>query len=215
MSMRYIISTVLFALLLLNACSGSSSQVGFSYNSENSDKSLKTSSVYSHSKEKIVNHSSGKTQISRLNYDVNISNNKTEHSSIGPILNKLSAREAINSYRFTKGLSPLRLDQKLENAARLHSIDMSNKDKVFHVNQDGKDPWDRVVAIGYTPEMATENLGGGQNDFKTLLKLWKASEQHNMNLILPDATDMGIALVHDKKTKLKTFWTLIIAKRKK
>ncbi|MGH1349508.1 MAG: CAP domain-containing protein [Methyloligellaceae bacterium] len=215
MSMRYILSSGFFALLILNGCGGSSSQVGFSYGPDGADKNLKTSTIYSDSGRRTFSSTQQSTRLASLDHNVKVSKKVAPLNSIGPILNKLSARNAINSYRSSKGLRPLKLNRKLDNAAYLHSIDMSSKDKVFHVSTDGSDPWDRVVARGYTPEMATENIGAGQSDFKSLLKLWQASEQHNINLILPDATDMGIALVHDKKTKLKTFWTLIIAKRKK
>jgi uncharacterized protein YkwD len=39
---------------------------------------------------------------------------------------------------------------------------------------------------------------------------WKESPGHNKNLLLPDATNMGIALVQDPRTEFKSFWTLVI-----
>jgi len=42
------------------------------------------------------------------------------------------------------------------------------------------------------------------------MKGWKDSPGHNKNLLLKDATEMGIALVQDEKTEFKTFWTLVI-----
>ncbi len=213
--MRYILTPLFFALSLLGGCGGPCSQVGFSYGPSQVDKSLNTSTIYSNSREVRQKKKVRSTKLAALKHNVDISKKVTGSNSIGPILNKLSARDAINSYRKSLGLPPLKLDQKLGNAAYLHSINMSRKDQVFHVDSDGSGPWDRVVARGYTLEMTTENLGAGQKNFKTLLELWRASSEHNTNLILPDATDMGIALVHDKNTKLKTFWTLIIAKRKR
>jgi uncharacterized protein YkwD len=39
---------------------------------------------------------------------------------------------------------------------------------------------------------------------------WKESPGHNKNLLLGDATHMGIALVQDPRTEFKSFWTLVI-----
>ncbi len=132
---------------------------------------------------------------------------------IGPILNKISARNAINAYRLKHGLRPLWSDKKLDTVARAHSNDMAKQDKISHTGSDGSDPWDRIERSGYKIEMATENLGTGVKDFQKLFKLWKASKVHNSNLLVPDATHMGIALVHNQQTKLKAFWTLVIAKK--
>jgi uncharacterized protein YkwD len=43
-----------------------------------------------------------------------------------------------------------------------------------------------------------------------VFKGWQDSPGHNKNLLLTDATEMGIALVQDPKTEFKTFWTLVI-----
>ncbi|HEY7645576.1 MAG TPA: CAP domain-containing protein, partial [Hyphomicrobiales bacterium] len=40
---------------------------------------------------------------------------------------------------------------------------------------------------------------------------WQNSPDHNANLLLPDAQEMGIAMVHDSKTQFKTFWTLVLS----
>jgi len=42
------------------------------------------------------------------------------------------------------------------------------------------------------------------------MKGWQNSPGHNKNLLLTDASDMGIALVQDNKTEFKTFWTLVV-----
>jgi len=59
--------------------------------------------------------------------------------------------------------------------------------------------------------LAAENVGTGQISFKEVLRGWEESPGHNKNLLLSDATHMGIALVQDPKTEFKSFWTLVIA----
>ena len=63
---------------------------------------------------------------------------------------------------------------------------------------------------GYKARLAAENVGTGQIDFDEVLRGWKESPGHNKNLLLPDAQNMGLALVQDPKTEFKSFWTLVI-----
>ena len=120
------------------------------------------------------------------------------------------ARDLINQYRRDKGLKPLQLNAELTAAAKAHSRDLAQWDRISHFGSDGSNPWDRVKRTGYHARLAAENVGTGQVDFQEVLRGWKESPGHNKNLLLPDATHMGIALVQDPKTEFKSFWTLVI-----
>lgn len=121
------------------------------------------------------------------------------------------ARELINKYRKDKGLKPLKLNAELTAAAKSHSRDLAKWDRISHYGSDGSNPWDRVKRTGYKARLAAENVGTGQIDFQEVLRGWETSPGHNKNLLLADATDMGIALVQDPKTEFKSFWTLVVA----
>ncbi|MEO8652298.1 MAG: CAP domain-containing protein [Hyphomicrobiaceae bacterium] len=129
------------------------------------------------------------------------------------ILNPEVAREAINRYRKSKGLKPLKLDAELTTAARAHSNDLAKWDRISHYGSDGSNPWDRVKRAGYNAKLAAENVGTGQASFDEVLKGWQDSPGHNKNLLQAEAQHMGIALVQDPKTEFKTFWTLVIGSR--
>lgn len=120
------------------------------------------------------------------------------------------ARELVNAYRKTKGLKPLKLNVALTEAAKAHSRDLAKWDRISHFGSDGSNPWDRVKRVGYNAKLAAENVGTGQVTIDEVMKGWQASPGHNKNLLLPDAQEMGIALVQDPKTEFKTFWTLVI-----
>lgn len=120
------------------------------------------------------------------------------------------ARDLINQYRRDKGLKPLNLNAELTAAAKSHSRDLAKWDRISHYGSDGSNPWDRVKRTGYHARLAAENVGTGQVDFQEVLRGWKESAGHNKNLLLSDATHMGIALVQDPKTEFKSFWTLVI-----
>lgn len=120
------------------------------------------------------------------------------------------ARKLINDYRKSKGLKPLTLSAELTAAAKAHSRDLAKWDRISHYGSDGSNPWDRVKRSGYHARLAAENVGTGQVSFKEVLRGWEESPGHNKNLLLPDAQNMGIALVQDPKTEFKSFWTLVI-----
>lgn len=122
------------------------------------------------------------------------------------------ARSEINRYRASHGLAALMLDANLTAAAQRHSGDLSAHDKISHRGSDGTNPWDRVRGTGYKAKLAAENVGVGQQSFGEVLQGWKDSPGHNKNLLLPDATQMGIALVVNPASRNQTFWTLVMGK---
>ncbi|HWK39224.1 MAG TPA: CAP domain-containing protein [Hyphomicrobium sp.] len=125
-------------------------------------------------------------------------------------LDSEKARDIINQYRKDKGLKPLKLDAELTEAAKAHSRDLAKWDRISHYGSDGSNPWDRVKRTGFKARLAAENVGTGQVDFLEVMRGWKESPGHNKNLLLGDATHMGIALVQDPRTEFKSFWTLVI-----
>lgn len=126
------------------------------------------------------------------------------------LLNPEVARDLINGYRKQNGLKPLQINAALTAAAKAHSRDLAKWDRISHFGSDGSNPWDRVKRSGYNARLAAENVGTGQVSFEEVLKGWKDSPGHNKNLLLSDAEQMGIALVHEPKTEFKTFWTLVL-----
>lgn len=126
-------------------------------------------------------------------------------------LNSDMARDVINAYRKKYGLKPLKLNAELTEAAKAHSSDLAKWDRISHYGSDGSNPWDRVKRTGYRARLTAENVGTGQVNFNEVMKGWEESPGHNKNLLTPDATSMGIALVQDPHTEFKSFWTLVIA----
>jgi uncharacterized protein YkwD len=122
-----------------------------------------------------------------------------------------AAQTLINSYRAQKGLKPLRLNTKLYDAALKHSQDLAKSDRISHYGSDGSDSWDRVMKTGYHARVTAENVGTGQASVGEVFRGWQNSRDHNANLLLPDAEEMGIAMVHNPKTQFKTFWTLVLS----
>jgi len=121
-----------------------------------------------------------------------------------------TARRMINGYRAAHGLKPLQLEAKLTKAAKRHAQDLAHHDRISHQGSDGSDPWARARQTGYGPRLAAENVGAGQRSFTEVLQGWKDSPGHNRNLLLNDATHMGIALATSPNSRYQTFWTLVL-----
>jgi uncharacterized protein YkwD len=120
------------------------------------------------------------------------------------------ALSIVNRYRQENGLGPLELHPKLKQAASAHAQDLADHDRISHFGSDGSDPWERVQRAGFEPKVAAENVGTGQLTFGELFREWKRSPDHNSNLLLPDATHMGVAVVRNPDTQFKTFWSLVL-----
>lgn len=127
------------------------------------------------------------------------------------MLDAQMARDVINGYRKKHGLKALKLSPELTEAAKAHSRDLAKWDRISHYGSDGSNPWDRVKRTGYRARLTAENVGTGQVDFNEVMRGWEASPGHNKNLLMGDATHMGVALVQDPKTEFKSFWTLVLA----
>lgn len=123
-------------------------------------------------------------------------------------LSKKQALRMINKYRASKNLKPLTLNSKLSVAARMHAKDLAKHDRISHFGYDGSDPWQRIKKTGYKAAVAAENVGTGQISLQEVFVGWQKSPGHNANLLLSDATQMGIALVKAPNTEYKTFWVL-------
>ncbi len=125
-----------------------------------------------------------------------------------PKLDQETARTTINAYRAHHGLRPLVIEARLTRAAELHAHDLAAHDRISHSGTDGSDPWQRLRRTGYNPRVVAENVGAGQTSLAEVIKGWQESPGHDANLLLADATEMGIALVYDPNTRYRTFWTL-------
>ena len=123
----------------------------------------------------------------------------------------VAAQKLVNAYRAQKGLKPLKLNTKLSEAARKHSEDLAKSDRISHYGSDGSDAWERVRKVGYGARMTAENVGTGQQSVDEVFVGWQKSRDHNANLLLRDADEMGVAMVYNPKSQFKTFWTMVVA----
>ena len=64
---------------------------------------------------------------------------------------------------------------------------------------------------GYKASYAAENVGAGYDSLESAIKRWQASPGHNKNLLIPEITEMGIAVAYAPESRYKTYWALVMA----
>lgn len=112
-----------------------------------------------------------------------------------------------NQEREKLGLEPLVLNEELNQAALTKAQDMFNEQYWAHVSPDGKEPWDFIKGAGYVYKYAGENLARDFDNSGEMVVAWMNSPTHRENIINPNFTQMGLAVVNGK---LKGFNTTLV-----
>jgi uncharacterized protein YkwD len=123
------------------------------------------------------------------------------------------ALQLVNAYRRSKGLKPLTFDNSLAMAAAALAADMAKYNRVSHTGPNGAGLAKRLKDAGYDFGLAAENIGAGRDSLPEMINTWKNDPSQSRNMLLPDATQMGIGYKYRPDTSYKTYWTLVIAAR--
>ena len=124
-----------------------------------------------------------------------------------------TALELVNAQRATgcrcgsetlPAVPPLRLNDQLATAARLHSADQAAQNRMQHRGSDGSQVGTRVTRAGYAWRSVGENVAWNYPTVEAVIGGWFASEGHCRNLMNARFTDMGIA--EDNR-----YWTQVFA----
>jgi uncharacterized protein YkwD len=120
-----------------------------------------------------------------------------------------AAASMISGYRQNNGLPAVTLDSELMKLAEAQSRAMATSDKLDH-NVAGSFR-DRLRKSGYPAKTGAENIGAGYHTLAEAFSGWRDSPPHRANMLLKNATRMGIAAVYAPNSKYKVFWSLILA----
>jgi len=134
----------------------------------------------------------------------------------GPIATKLvlastasdeaQAATLISSYRAANGLSPVIADPTLARAAEVQARAVASVGALSH-----GDFASRMASLGIKGE-AAENLSAGRNSVAAAIAGWKASPDHNENLLLARVRRIGIARIDTPGVGYHEYWVLVLAR---
>jgi hypothetical protein len=112
----------------------------------------------------------------------------------------------ISNFRAQHGEGKVTLDAKLNRVAQAQADAMAAKDVLEH---DVLGPFNsRVASAG--AGRAAENIAYGYDSFAKTLDQWINSSGHRKNLLMHDASKVGIAHAQSPKTH-RTYWAMVIA----
>jgi uncharacterized protein YkwD len=100
----------------------------------------------------------------------------------------------VNQERSKSNLSPLVVDQSLQDLARSHSQDMLARGYFSHYTPEGKSPFDRMNAAGIQYLYAGENLAFSANVQLAMQGLMQ-SPGHRANILSPNFKKVGIGVI--------------------
>lgn len=100
-----------------------------------------------------------------------------------------------NQSRAQAGLDPLKLNDKLSQAAQLKAHDMLAKQYWAHVSPTGVQPWQWIDNTGYSYQAAGENLAKDFHTASAVESAWLASPEHRANVLKAAYREVGFAVV--------------------
>jgi uncharacterized protein YkwD len=88
--------------------------------------------------------------------------------------------------------APVVMNAVLRCSARLHSLDMFERQYFGHTNPDGLDPFERMAAAGFHGAGAGENIAVGQTSPEQVMRSWMDSDGHCANVMRPKFALLGV-----------------------
>jgi uncharacterized protein YkwD len=120
-----------------------------------------------------------------------------------------TAAAMISGYRKNNGLGAVTVDPTLMRLAAEQARAMASRNKLDH--NVGRGFTDRIRGSGYDAKTAAENIGAGYHTLAEAFSGWRGSPSHRANMLLRDASQIGIASAYAPESKYKVFWALILA----
>ena len=107
--------------------------------------------------------------------------------------------ELTNAARAKAGLSALRANAKLTEAAQLHADQMARSGRLAHEWSGARypKPEDRLAAAGYQWSAYAENIAMGQRNAAEAMDSWMHSSGHKANILHKTATEIGVGIARD------------------
>ena len=114
----------------------------------------------------------------------------------------------INSFRAQNGLGPVSVDPALIETARYQAVAMASRDVLSH--EVAGDFTTRMNNAGFVYANATENVGAGHTSVADAINAWIRSPHHRENMLMKDATRIGMVKADAPQSRYRTYWALDI-----
>ena len=106
--------------------------------------------------------------------------------------------DLINAKRIANGLSALKIDDELQNIARIKAKDMVNNNYFSHNSPTYGSPFDMMKSFGISYKTAGENIAGNSSN-SSAVNAWMNSPGHKANILNSSFNYTGIGIVSSPK----------------
>ena len=139
----------------------------------------------------------------RLVYPNSTGNLGTSDTGNNTTTSQLTADEQevfdlINAKRIANGLSALKIDDELQNVARIKAQDMVNNNYFSHTSPTYGSPFDMIKSFGISYKTAGENIAGNSSN-SAAVNAWMNSSGHKANILNNNYNYTGIGVVSSPK----------------
>jgi uncharacterized protein YkwD len=116
------------------------------------------------------------------------------------------ALDLLNKFRASQGLGPVTIDANLIEVAKFQAVAMASRDALTH--EVSGDFTSRINAAGFTNSSAIENVGASHATAADAIASWIKSPYHRENMLMKDATRMGMAKADAPNSRYGNYWSL-------
>ena len=116
------------------------------------------------------------------------------------------ALDLLNKFRASQGLGPVTIDPTLIEVAKFQAVAMASRDALTH--EVSGDFMTRINAAGFTNSSAIENVGASHATAADAIASWIKSPYHRENMLMKDATRMGMAKADAPNSRYGNYWSL-------
>lgn len=115
----------------------------------------------------------------------------------------------INAHRGASGAGPLSLQGQLGAAAKQHSRTMASQSAMVHT----PNLQAYLLSFGYPAVSWAENIAAGYGTAQQVFTAWKGSAGHNVNMLNPTFTEIGIGRAYNAGSTHGWYWTTELGRR--
>jgi len=122
------------------------------------------------------------------------------------LTNQRRAAGAVCGGKKMPPVGPLARQQQLTNSARLHAKDMGDRNYFDHYTPEGKSPFDRMQAAGFSGSSMGENISAGQSSARQAMEDWMNSPHHCENIMNASFKYLGVGYYAVPTGKYRHLW---------
>lgn len=112
--------------------------------------------------------------------------------------NEQEVFDLINAKRVANGLQALKIDDELQNVARIKAKDMVDSNYFSHTSPTYGSPFDMIKSFGISYKTAGENIAGNSSN-SGAVNAWMNSAGHKANILNSSFNYTGIGVVNSPK----------------